>query len=319
MPVPREEMVVDPLTVNVPVREVVARKELPETVKAVVEALANVDWPVTTKGPLTVEAEVEALVTVKTLVAELKVKLEEVPTALVPLPNRTSVEVRLAAPVPPLATDNWPCQPKVKALLAIEPVTLVPLMTKPTRVVPKVLELVPPLATGRMPVTSAVREAWPMNREPALALTTPVPKEDRVVEPLEATAKNGAVLVEDEAIMNKALVLPLVPWIASKAEGEVVPMPTREVEAMVKMLVPEELATLKIVLVPEPWMLKEMAEEVAPIPATLPLSNKAPLVRELVPFQMATLPLVPEPDKPLPAAAMVMEPFVVVVIVILVP
>ena len=33
-------------------------------------------------------------------------------------------------------------------------------MTKPTKVVPKVEELVPPLATGRMPVTLEVKLIW---------------------------------------------------------------------------------------------------------------------------------------------------------------
>ena len=50
----------------------------------------------------------EALVTVKTLVAELKVKFVEVPTGDVPLPNKTSVDVKAGAPVPPLATGKIP-------------------------------------------------------------------------------------------------------------------------------------------------------------------------------------------------------------------
>ena len=56
--------------------------------------------------------------------------------------------------VPPRAMASSPVQPKVKLLLAILPVTLVSLVVKPTRVVPKVLEPVPPLATARMPETS---------------------------------------------------------------------------------------------------------------------------------------------------------------------
>ena len=65
----------------------------------------------------------------------------------------------------------------------MEPVTLVSLMTKPTKVVPKVEELVPPLATGRMPVTSEVKDTWPLLSSPPTDLTMPVPKEDKVVEP----------------------------------------------------------------------------------------------------------------------------------------
>ena len=49
--------------------------------------------PVTTKGPLTVKAEVLALVTVKTLVAELNVKLEDVAKVFVPAPNNISLAV----------------------------------------------------------------------------------------------------------------------------------------------------------------------------------------------------------------------------------
>ena len=81
-----------------------------------------------------------------------------VATALVPLPTNRSKAVNWLAPVPPLATESCPWKPKVKVLLAIVPVTLVSLATNPTKLVPKVEELVPPLATGRIPVTSAVRE-----------------------------------------------------------------------------------------------------------------------------------------------------------------
>ena len=66
-------------------------------------------------------------------------------------------------------------------------------------------------------------------------------------------------------------------------------------------------------------MLKETVEEVAPMPATVPLSNKTPLVNEPVPFQMATLPMVPVPDKELPPVEIVICPGVVVVIVMLLP
>ena len=58
----KELKVVDPVTVRVPVMEVVAKKELPETVKPVEEAVAKEDWPVTNKGPLTVKPVAEAVV-----------------------------------------------------------------------------------------------------------------------------------------------------------------------------------------------------------------------------------------------------------------
>ena len=41
----------------------------------------------------------------------------------------------------------------------------------------------------------------------------------------------------------------------------------------------------------EPWMLKEIADEVAFIPATVPLSRRAPLPKVANPVQIATLPI----------------------------
>jgi len=67
-----------------------------------------VDCPVTNRGPETVRAEVEALVTVRLLVEEVKVKLEEVAIGLVPLPNKMSLAVMAWEPVPPLATGKMP-------------------------------------------------------------------------------------------------------------------------------------------------------------------------------------------------------------------
>jgi hypothetical protein len=92
-------------------------------------------------------------------------------------------EPAVVVPVPPLATDRLPVKPKVKVLLAIEPVTLVSLTVNPTKVVPKVEELVPPLAIGKIPVTSEVRLIFPVFNSPPTVLTIPVPREERVVEP----------------------------------------------------------------------------------------------------------------------------------------
>ena len=61
-----------------------------------------------------------------------------------------------------LAAAKVPVKPRVKVLAEILPVMLASLVTKPTKVVPKVEELVPPLATGRMPEISEVKEAWPL-------------------------------------------------------------------------------------------------------------------------------------------------------------
>ena len=49
IPAPREEIVVEPETVRVPVMLVVAKLEIPETVKAVVEAFCNEVLPETVR------------------------------------------------------------------------------------------------------------------------------------------------------------------------------------------------------------------------------------------------------------------------------
>jgi len=68
-----------------------------ERVRLVMVVVARVEVPVVIRGPETVKAEVEALVTVKLLVAELKVKLEEVAKVLVPAPNRMSLAVKFCS------------------------------------------------------------------------------------------------------------------------------------------------------------------------------------------------------------------------------
>ena len=67
------------------------------------------------------------------------------------------------------------------------------------------------------------------------------------------------------------------------------------------------------------WMRNETAAEVALMPATVPLSKTAPLVKELVPFQMATLPADPLPLMLVPPWEIVICPGVVVLMVMLVP
>jgi len=128
-----------------------------------------------------------------------------VATGLVPLPTKRLKAVFRALPVPPLETGRVPVQPKVKLLLAIEPVMLVSLVTKPTRVVPKVLEPVPPLTTGNIPETSLVKETWPLFNSPPMDLTTPEPSEDNVVLPKALTLKR--LKPEEEARVKIGLVV----------------------------------------------------------------------------------------------------------------
>jgi hypothetical protein len=111
----------------------------------------------------------------------------------------------------------------------------------------------------------------------------------------------------------------LVPCTTNRAVGEVEEMPILELALTVRMEVPEEEEMLKGSRVVEPWTLKEIVDEVALIPATVPLSKRMPVERLLAVVHLATSPGLPEPVRPEPAAAMVMLPGVVVVMVMLVP
>ena len=75
------------------------------------------------------------------------------------------------------------------------------------------------------------------------------------------------------------------------------PIPTLWLEVTAKIEIPEEEATLnKVLVVPAvPWMLKEIVDEVAPIPATVPLSIKMPEAVVVGPVYLTTKPAVPEP------------------------
>ncbi len=74
-------------------------------------------------------------------------------------------------------------------------------------------------------------------------------------------------------------------------------MPTLWLAVTLRMEIVEEELTLKgsMVSFPVPWILKLTVELVALTPATVPLSLKAPWVRELVPFHMETKPGLPLP------------------------
>ncbi len=58
--------------------------------------------------------------------------------------------------------------------------------------------------------------------------------------------------------------------------------------ATVSREAPDDEATLKGFKVPVPWMLKETVEDVAPTPATVPLSSSAPAVKVFGEVQMAS-------------------------------
>jgi hypothetical protein len=124
-------------------------------------------------------------------------------------PEPTVKSPSVVVPNPPLLTANTPLQPRVKVLLAMEPVTLVSLVTKPTKVVPRVEELVPPLAIGKMPVISVEpppRLTGPLAKLPLTERTIPVAKEEMLVEPLPKTWKR--VKPEEEAMVKGVTLAP---------------------------------------------------------------------------------------------------------------
>ena len=91
---------------------------------------------------------------------------------------------------------------------------------------------VPPLIMPRVPVTSEEPKATaPLLSSPDTDLTMPVPKEERVVEPLTAILKKEAPVVEATAKMGKT-------W------EEVEATTYREAPAGVEVLISKDLAVL---------------------------------------------------------------------------
>ena len=134
---------------------------------------------VTVKAVAVVVARVEVALTVSPEVP--KVKLELVAMGLTPLPNRMSEAVRLAAPVPPLETPSCPCQPKVKALEEMLPVTLVPLVTEVTTLLPREMLVEVPIKTFCPPL---MERLLPTVKEPRVLVPVPpveIPKTPEVI------------------------------------------------------------------------------------------------------------------------------------------
>jgi hypothetical protein len=130
----------------------------------------------------------------------------------------------------------------------------------------------------------------------------------------EATVKIGVVV----------LAFRLEPWTTNKEPGVEELTVMRELALTVRIEVPEEEAIFRISLEPAvPCKLKVTVEEVALMPATVPLSIKAPLPKVARPVQIATLPMVALVEvvilPPPPVAAMVICPGVEVVMVTLAP
>ena len=107
----------------------------------------------------------------------------------------------------------------------------------------------------------------------------PVPKDERVVEPLPATV--NWEIPEELATLKISVVGEVdVPCTTKVALGVEEPMPTLWLLVTLKIETPEEEVISKISLLPAvPWILKTMLEEVALMPALVPSSASKPLVR----------------------------------------
>ena len=89
----------------------------------------------------------------------------------------------------------------------------------------------------------------------------------------------------------------MLPATVRRLDGVVVPMPTLPLARILKNDVPDEDATLNGLSEPVPFTLKDIVEEVAFTPETVPLSRRIPDVRDVGVNHVATFPIVP-PDNP---------------------
>ena len=129
-------------------------------------------------------------------------------------------------------------------------------------------------------------------RAPLVDLTSPVPREDSVVEPLAAMVNREApVEVATMKIGVVVLLSKLVPWTTNIAVGVEELMPILELALTTRIELVEEEAMFRMSLPPLlPCKLKVTVEEVALMPATVPLSLIRPLEIALVPLPMRLKP-----------------------------
>ena len=145
----------------------------------------------------------------------------------------------------------------------------------------------PPLETGNTPLVSVeFKLIAPLFNSPLTLLTMPVPKEDRLVEPVAETL-NRTLWVEDATWKTSRAGEVEVPSTTKVALGVVEPMPTLWLAVTLKTEIPDEEEMLNGSKAPVPWMLKETVEEVALAPATVPLSIKMPVVKAVEDAQIA--------------------------------
>src|SRR3989344_8594731 len=92
---------------------------------------------------------------------------------------------------------------------------------------PRVVVPIPPLETASRPETSLEPKLMaPLNREPDDERTTPVPKEERVVEPKALTENREEP--EEEARVKMGTVVVAMFWTNRMEVGAVVLIPTLE-------------------------------------------------------------------------------------------
>ena len=145
---------------------------------------------------------------------------------------------------------------------------------------PKELIVVEPV-TVRVPFTPRV-ETGAVEPTPTLPPAVTVKMLPLVVVPMDTM---GSVAVVVVAAME------------SSATGEEVPMPKLPLEETIISLIPVEEAMANGSRVPVPLMLKAIVEDVALIPATVPLSISTPVPKVEGPVHLARYPLVPKKEE----------------------
>ena len=114
------------------------------------------------------------------------------------------------------------------------------------------------------------KTGWVFN-SPLMLVTTPVDKEEIVVEPLGLTVKRLAPL-EEATVKTFCVGKVDVPWTNKVEELVVVPIATEPLVLTVNSATPVEVLIWKGMFVPVPCTKKLTVEDVALTPATVPLS-----------------------------------------------
>src|SRR3989344_834003 len=166
--------------------------------------------------------------------------------------------------------------------------SLVPKTPKAPKLLPPCTQAWPPTIVEVAVHKGAVLAPWETNTWPSVpAAPLGIKAERKFRLPKVSMVKRETP--EEEATI-KGLTEPAVevPCTTKVASGVVVPMPTRERLVTLNMEEPVEEEMLKGSKAALPWMLKLMVEEVAPMPATVPSSIKAPAAVVVAPVYLTT-------------------------------